>query len=217
MDSDSDLEYMTVSESEEEFPPPPRRRRRRHHHWPRGCRASQRVQRQRLAAARAATFTTLPTPTAVVAAAHAEDDAELRSENKRLQEELNKCIGKCNELRERVWTLLNEVKIRRSQPPPSAPPQRSQPSNSRHPPYPRQPSHEARRQESGVSRRPVARSLVDAGKPTTASLVQRPRRPRLLSTPRSRSLYWTSWWRSIPWRKWNFNILPVLLFSFFFL
>ena len=93
---------MTASEGEEEFPPPPRRQRR--HHRPRGCRAGQRVQRQRLAAARAPTFTTLqnPSPTAVAAAAHAEDYAELLAENKRLQEKLNDSTRKCNELRKRV-------------------------------------------------------------------------------------------------------------------
>ena len=64
------------------------------------------MQRQRLVAARAAPVTTLPTPAAVTTAAH----AELQSENNRLQEELNQYIGKCNELRERVWTLLERRK-----------------------------------------------------------------------------------------------------------
>ena len=147
MDSDSDLMYVTASEGEEEFPSPPRRRRRRRHRRPRGCRAGLRVQRQRLAAARAAAVTTLPAADATVpAAAH----AELRAENKRLKERLDETTQKCSELRERVWTLLDEARTRNRQPPPSAPPRRSQPSDSRPPPYPRRPSHEpeARRRES---------------------------------------------------------------------
>ena len=70
----------------------------------------------------------------------------------------------------------------------------------------------ADRNASG-SKRPVATSLVYAGKPTTASLVQH---PRLLRALRSRSLFWTGWWRSIPWRRWNFDILLILLVLFFF-
>ena len=147
MDSDSDLMYVTASEGDEEFPSPPRRRHRRRHRRPHGCRAGLRVQQQRLAAARATTDTTLPAADATLpAAAH----AALRAENKRLKEQLDDTTRKCNELRERVWTLLDEARTRNRQPPPSAPPQRSQPSNSRPSPYPRRPSHEAeaRRQES---------------------------------------------------------------------
>ena len=142
MDSDSDLMYVTASEGEEKFPSPPRRRR--HHRWPRGCRAGLRVQRQRLAAARVTTDTTLPTPTTVPA------HAKLRAENKRLKKQLDDSTRKCNELCERVWTLLDEARTRNRKLPPSAPPRRSQPSNSRPPPHPRRPSHEAeaRRQES---------------------------------------------------------------------
>ena len=144
---DSDLIYVTASEGEEEFTSPPRRRRRRHRR-PRGCRAGLdlRVQRQRLAAAQPAAITTLSAPTTVPAAAH----TELRAENKRLKEQLDESTQKCNELREWVWTLLDEARTRNRQPPPSAPSRCSQPSDSRPPPYPRRPSHEAeaRRRES---------------------------------------------------------------------
>ena len=181
MDSDSDLMYVTASEGDEEFPSPPRRRCRRRR--PRGCRAGLRVQRQRLAAARATADATLP------AAAH----AELRAENKRLKEQLDESTRKCNELRKRVWTLLDEARTRNRQPPPSAP-------NRQTPALhltlvDRRTKLKLAGRNPGGSMTPVATSRDDAGTTTTASLV---RRPRLLRALRSKNRYWIGWWRCTP-------------------
>ena len=209
MDSDSDLEYMMASEGEEEFPPPPRRRRRRHRR-PRGCRAGQRVQRQRLAAARATAITTLPTPTAVTAAAHAElqsraRTSDCRRSSTRSSESATSCMSGCGRCSTR---RKHDTASRRRAHHPKA-------ANNRTPVHHRTLTDRRTKladRNPGGNKRPVATSLDDAGKPTTASPVQR---PRLLRALRSWSRFWTSCWRSIPWTRWNFDILLVFLLVFF--